>query len=66
MCIFAVYLFGIRLINTLDNKVLITFNAPNEHDRNKFVTDLKESINEVQQMETYRIGGLLNYVLENK
>lgn len=53
------YLFGIRLINTLDNKVLVTFNAPNEDDRNKFVTDLKESINEVQQMETYRIGAEL-------
>ncbi|XP_039260714.1 uncharacterized protein LOC120336967 [Styela clava] len=53
------YLFGIRLINTMDNKVLVTFNAPNEDDRNKFVTDLKESINEVQQMETYRIGAEL-------
>lgn len=41
----------------MDNKVLITFNAPNEHDRNKFITDLRESINEVQQMENYRIGG---------
>nr|CAB3256786.1 IQ motif and SEC7 domain-containing protein 2 [Phallusia mammillata] len=50
---------GIRLINSLDNKVLITFNAPNEHDRNKFVSDLQESIAEVQQMETLRIGAEL-------
>nr|XP_026692303.1 IQ motif and SEC7 domain-containing protein 2 isoform X4 [Ciona intestinalis] len=48
---------GIRLINQTDNKVLITFNAPNESDRNKFVTDLRECIAEVQKMEALRIGG---------
>ncbi|XP_078490154.1 IQ motif and SEC7 domain-containing protein 1 isoform X2 [Ciona intestinalis] len=49
---------GIRLINQTDNKVLITFNAPNESDRNKFVTDLRECIAEVQKMEALRIGEL--------
>jgi len=48
---------GIRLINSLDNTVLINFNAPNEHDRKKFVNDVRECIAEVQQMESLRIGG---------
>ncbi|CAK8677657.1 unnamed protein product [Clavelina lepadiformis] len=47
--------FGIRLINSIDNKVLITFNAPNEQDRAKFVTDIRECIAEVQEMENLRI-----------
>ena len=41
------YPHGIRLTTNLDNKVLITFNARNEHDRSKFVEDLKEAIAEV-------------------
>uniref|UniRef100_H2ZJJ7 SEC7 domain-containing protein n=1 Tax=Ciona savignyi TaxID=51511 RepID=H2ZJJ7_CIOSA len=53
------YPHGIRLINSIDNKVLITFNAPNESDRNKFVTDLRECIAEVQKMEGLRIGAEL-------
>ena len=43
------YLFGVRLVNNLDGKVLITFNARNDHDRQKFVEDLKEAILEVRE-----------------
>ena len=41
------YKHGIRLTTNIDGKVLITFNARNEHDRTKFVEDLKEAILEV-------------------
>jgi len=34
---------------------LITFNARNEHDRCKFAEDLKESISEMDEMESLRI-----------
>ena len=44
---FSDYKFGIRLTTNIDGKVLITFNARNEHDRTKFVEDLKEAILEV-------------------
>jgi len=43
----ADYQFGIRLTTNIDNKILITFNARNEHDRCKFVEDIKEAIIEV-------------------
>ncbi|XP_074646993.1 IQ motif and SEC7 domain-containing protein 1-like [Tubulanus polymorphus] len=49
------YQYGIRLTNNLDGKVLITFNARNEHDRSKFVEDLKECIMEMNEMEALRI-----------
>lgn len=49
------YLFGVRLVNNLDGKVLITFNARNDHDRQKFVEDLKEAILECNGMEQLRI-----------
>jgi IQ motif and SEC7 domain-containing protein len=39
----------------VDNKVLITFNARNEHDRCKFAQDLEESIAEMDEMEQIRI-----------
>lgn len=42
------YQFGVRLTNGLDGKTLITFNARNDHDRQKFVGDLKEAIQEVE------------------
>ena len=38
------YKHGIRLNTNIDGKVLITFNARNEHDRSKFVEDLREAI----------------------
>jgi hypothetical protein len=44
---FPDYAFGVRLVNNLDGKVHITFNARNDHDRQKFVEDLKEAILEV-------------------
>ncbi|XP_067129001.1 IQ motif and SEC7 domain-containing protein 1 isoform X3 [Centruroides vittatus] len=49
------YPHGIRLSQRVDDKVLITFNARNEHDRSKFVEDLKESILEMDEMENLRI-----------
>ncbi|XP_022235923.1 IQ motif and SEC7 domain-containing protein 1-like isoform X1 [Limulus polyphemus] len=64
---------GIRLTQRVDNKVLITFNARNEHDRTKFVDDLKESILEMDEMENLRIEtelekqkSLRNRVPENR
>ena len=44
----ADYKYGVRLTTNTNGKVLVTFNARNEHDRSKFVDDLKEAILEVQ------------------
>lgn len=49
------YSYGIRLGQRVDGKVLVTFNARNEHDRCKFIEDLRESISEMDEMETLRI-----------
>lgn len=49
------YPFCIRLTQKVDSKVLATFNARNEHDRCKFADDLRESIAEMDEMETIRI-----------
>ncbi|XP_034934125.1 IQ motif and SEC7 domain-containing protein 1 isoform X3 [Chelonus insularis] len=49
------YLYGIRLSQRVDGKVLVTFNARNEHDRCKFAEDLRESISEMDEMEALRI-----------
>ncbi|XP_021370239.1 IQ motif and SEC7 domain-containing protein 1-like isoform X4 [Mizuhopecten yessoensis] len=49
------YQYGVRLNNSLDGKVFMTFNARNDHDRQKFVEDLKEAILESNGMEQYRI-----------
>ncbi|VDI79398.1 IQ motif and SEC7 domain-containing protein [Mytilus galloprovincialis] len=54
------YQFGVRLTNGLDGKTLITFNARNDHDRQKFVGDLKEAIAECNGMEQLRIEDELN------
>lgn len=35
--------------------MLITFNARNDHDRCKFAEDMKESISEMDEMESLRI-----------
>ncbi|XP_013382812.1 IQ motif and SEC7 domain-containing protein 2-like [Lingula anatina] len=51
----AHYKHGVRLISSLDGKPLITFNARNEHDRTKFVEDLKEAVYEMNEMEAMRI-----------
>lgn len=44
-----------QLLNRVDNKVLVTFNARNEHDKCKFAQDLEESIAEMDEMEQIRI-----------
>ena len=41
------YQYGVRLVSGVNNKVLITLNARNDHDRQKFVEDLREAILEV-------------------
>lgn len=53
--VFLDYQYGIRLSQRVDGKVLITFNARNEHDRCKFAEDLRESISEMDEMENLRI-----------
>uniref|UniRef100_A0A8C7MYZ9 IQ motif and Sec7 domain ArfGEF 2 n=1 Tax=Oncorhynchus kisutch TaxID=8019 RepID=A0A8C7MYZ9_ONCKI len=52
------YPHGIRLTSAVlggERKVLIVFMAPSQQDRTRFVSDLKESIAEVQEMEKYRV-----------
>lgn len=49
------YQFCIQLSQKVDGKVLVTFNARNEHDRCKFAGDLCESICEMDEMEVLRI-----------
>lgn len=44
----------------MDGKVLVTFNARNEHDRCKFAEDLRESISEMDEMEALRIEAELD------
>ncbi|XP_043198352.1 IQ motif and SEC7 domain-containing protein 1-like isoform X2 [Amphibalanus amphitrite] len=55
----AHYPYGIRLSQRVDGKVLLTFNARNEHDRTKFCEDLRESILEMDEMEALRIDAEL-------
>lgn len=45
----------IQLSQKVDNKILVSFNARNEHDRCKFAQDLEESIAEMDEMEQLRI-----------
>ncbi|XP_055378566.1 IQ motif and SEC7 domain-containing protein 1 isoform X2 [Condylostylus longicornis] len=49
------YPYCMRLSQKVDGKVLVTFNARNEHDRCKFAEDLRESISEMDEMESLRI-----------
>lgn len=54
----ADYAHGIRLTSAVlggERKVLIVFMAPSQQDRSRFVSDLRESIAEVQEMEKYRV-----------
>ena len=51
LCWFLDYQYGVRLATNIDGKVLITFNGRNEHDRSKFVEDLKEAILEVREQK---------------
>ncbi|XP_073958776.1 uncharacterized protein isoform X3 [Choristoneura fumiferana] len=54
------YPFGIRISRRVDGRRLATFNARNEHDRCKFAEDLRESVAEMDDMESMRIEGELN------
>ena len=49
------YPYGIQLAQKWDRKIVLTLNARNEHDRSKFVEDLKESIAEMDEMEALRL-----------
>ncbi|XP_057677963.1 IQ motif and SEC7 domain-containing protein 2 [Corythoichthys intestinalis] len=52
------YPHAIRLTSAVlggERKVLIVFLAPSQQDRTRFVSDLRESIAEVQEMEKYRV-----------
>merc|ERR1719219_2748095 len=51
----AHYQYGITLTQRWDRKVAVTLNARNDHDRSKFVEDLRESIAEMDEMEQLRI-----------
>uniref|UniRef100_A0A673M3F9 IQ motif and SEC7 domain-containing protein 2-like n=1 Tax=Sinocyclocheilus rhinocerous TaxID=307959 RepID=A0A673M3F9_9TELE len=56
------YPHGVRLTSAIpggEHKVLIVFMAPSQQDRTRIVTDLRESIAEVQDMEKYRVGSEL-------
>ena len=56
---FADYQHLIEIRQRVDSKLLMAFNARNEHDRTKFCEDLKESISEMDEMENLRIEGEL-------
>ncbi|KAG5896008.1 hypothetical protein JTB14_007573 [Gonioctena quinquepunctata] len=60
------YPFGIRLSQRVDQKVLVTFNARNEHDRCKFAEDLKEAVSEMDEMENLRIEAELDRQKSNR
>lgn len=49
------YPFGIKIAQKWDGKTTLMLNARNEHDRSKFVEDLKESIAEMDELETIRL-----------
>lgn len=63
---FTDYSYGIRLSQRVDGKVLVTFNARNEHDRCKFAEDLKESVLEMDEMENLRIEAELERQKSNR
>lgn len=50
----------------MDQKVLVTFNARNEHDRCKFAEDLKEAVSEMDEMENLRIEAELERQKSNR
>ena len=53
------YQYGVRLVSGVNNKVLITLNARNDHDRQKFVEDLREAILEVIKTHFKRLKFVL-------
>ena len=50
-----------------DRKIVLTLNARNEHDRSKFVEDLRESVAEMDEMEALRLeaGNFKNMFIQN-
>lgn len=60
------YPFGIKLNQKVDGKLLVTFNARNEHDRCKFAEDLKEAVSEMDEMENLRIEAELERQKSNR
>ena len=46
---------GIRISRRVDNKIMSCFNARNDLDQQRFVDDLQEAINEMDDMEQLRI-----------
>jgi len=60
------YSYGIKLSQRVDQKVLVTFNARNEHDRCKFAEDLKEAVSEMDEMENLRIEAELERQKSNR
>ena len=51
----AYYPNGIRISRRVDNKIIACFNARNDLDQQRFVDDLQEAINEMDDMEQLRI-----------
>lgn len=66
LLLFIDYPYGIRLSQRVDQKVLVTFNARNEHDRCKFAEDLKEAVSEMDEMENLRIEAELERQKSNR
>ncbi|KAF7274393.1 brefeldin-resistant Arf-GEF family protein schizo isoform X3 [Rhynchophorus ferrugineus] len=60
------YPYGIKLSQRVGQKVLVTFNARNEHDRCKFAEDLKEAVSEMDEMENLRIEAELERQKSNR
>ncbi|XP_038061907.1 IQ motif and SEC7 domain-containing protein 1-like isoform X2 [Patiria miniata] len=50
------YPHGIRLVAAMNNRTLITFCANSQEEKMKFVADLRETVQEVNEMEDIRIG----------
>ena len=46
---------GVRITRRVDNKLIACFNARNDLDQQRFVDDLQEAINEMDEMEQLRI-----------
>jgi len=48
------YKYGFHVTSSNNNKILLTLNARSDHDRSRFVDDLKEAILEVRS----RVGAM--------
>ncbi|XP_071810285.1 uncharacterized protein [Asterias amurensis] len=52
------YPHGIRLVAAMNNRTLITFCANSQEEKARFVADLRETVQEVNEMEDIRIGDI--------